>query len=99
MFAIQLLARVVDDGFLGTGDGKERLPLGSSMKGDMCKCVCAVYVCMYMYVPQLIIVYMPRAGAILAGTSSFPTVRFEFLEVGEILFSIFDFGAKCVQHS
>lgn len=59
-----------------------------------------VHVCLCMcIVPQLIIVYMPRAGAIFAGTSSFPTVRFEFLEVGEILISTFDFGAKCVQHS
>lgn len=46
VFAIQLLARVVDDGFLGTGDGKGRLPLGSSMKGDMYMCV---YVCVVCY--------------------------------------------------
>lgn len=57
----------------------------------MCLCVCCA--------PQLIIVYMARAGAILAGTSSFPTVQFELLEVGEIRISTFDFGAKCVQHS
>lgn len=43
--SIQLLARVVDDGFLGTGEGKgSRLPLGSSMKSEMlmCGCVCVV---------------------------------------------------------
>lgn len=44
--SIQLLARVVADGFLGTGEGKgSRLPLGSSMKSEMFKCVCVCVLC------------------------------------------------------